>query len=133
MTRAQLKGMYTLEMEPFETYLPPALDCFDVCLRAMIGPYGEAGEESFDFKVCTPKWLELECSNEGFVSGRHRLIVSSFDPAQIENVIRKFVASVSGNSWHEVAIRLARFGYWEFEDYEEATFDNAGSNSFGVD
>jgi hypothetical protein len=32
-------------------------------------------------------------------------------------VIRKFIERSSGESWDEVALKVARIGFWEFEDY----------------
>lgn len=114
--RPRLIGLYTLEMERLREYRPQDLECFEVCVRALIGEVTEGGEESFDIKVCSPKWLERECERDGFVSGRHRLIFSSFDPTAIEAVITKLISAISGESWTEVAAKLARMGYWEFGD-----------------
>jgi len=83
----------------------------------MVGPRGSEGEESFDVVVCTPAWLEKEVEKDGFVVGRHYLVVRAYDPGFIEKLIRKFVERWSGESWSEVAEKVARIGDWEFEDY----------------
>lgn len=92
-------------------------ECFQIHVRAMVGPEGEIGEESFDIKVCSPKWLEQECARSGYVFGRHYLVVNSFHPDEVESAIRKFVSTVTGDTWAEVSVKLARMGHWEFEDY----------------
>jgi hypothetical protein len=45
------------------------------------------------------------------------LIVKDYDPSLIKKLVRKFVERWSGESWHEVAQKVARIGAWEFEDY----------------
>lgn len=106
-------------MRELETYKPEDPLCFRIVIQAMVGPRGGEGEESFDVNVCTPAWLEKEIAKEGFVVGRHYLIVSTYNPAFIEKLIRKFVERWSGESWSEVAQKVARIGYWEFEDYPD--------------
>jgi Immunity protein 8 len=119
MIRAQLKGLYTLEMAKLDGFKPSDPECFQLYIRAMIGPEGQDGEESFDIKVCSPKWLEQECARSGYVFGRHHLVLNSFDPNQIEAAVRKFVSTTCGNTWADVGAKLARMGHWEFEDYSE--------------
>src|SRR6266567_2637578 len=78
------------------------------------------GEESFDITICTPKALGEECAANGFVLGRHRLVVSAYDPLLIISALRKLVTRCSGHSWAEVGSRIARIALWEFEDCQDA-------------
>ena len=68
MITAELKGIYTNAMEKLEDFKPEDYQCFQMFIRAMVGPRGGEGEESFDIKVCTPAWLEKEVAKYGFVS-----------------------------------------------------------------
>ena len=52
--------------------------------------------------------------------GRHYLITNSFDAAQIRALITKLIQRFQGSNWPEVAQKVARFGYWEFEDLRES-------------
>jgi hypothetical protein len=97
----------------------PADDAFCVSLRALIGPAGLEGEESFDFDVCSPTWLEAELQRHGIVSGRCRLIARQFDPKQIEAYVRNRISQVTASDWPTLAEKLARWSRWEFEDYTE--------------
>jgi len=59
---AELKEIYSLDVEcPLENFVPEQHDFFELTVRAMIGPVGEAGSESFQIQVCTPKWLQARC------------------------------------------------------------------------
>jgi Immunity protein 8 len=87
-----------------------------VLIQAMFGPEGIEGEESFDMLVCNPLWVDLQ-SKKGMFSGRHHLILRRFDVAQIRTFLNCIANNSSGESWSDVAEKLARYGKWEFEDY----------------
>lgn len=118
--RAELRALYATDMDVLGTYKPDNIEDFCVVVRAMVGPKGSKGEESFDINVCTPKWLAKKCQVEGFAVGRHYLIVGFYDLATIKTIILKLVEGCDGNSWEEVADKVSRIGYWEFEDYKPA-------------
>lgn len=87
--------------------------------RAFIGPAGSPGEESFDFDVCSPAWLEAELERNPIISGRFLLVTRHFDPKRIEEYVQKRIAQASGDDWPTLAAKLARWSQWEFEDYRE--------------
>ncbi|MFG6282689.1 Imm8 family immunity protein [Sphingomonas sp. S6] len=113
---AELRALLTVEHEPHES-IRPGGGAFCVSLRALVGPAGAPGEESFDFKVCSPAWLEYELDSHAIVEGRFLLIARSFDPQRIEDYVRKRIAQASGDDWHTIAGEIARWAQWEFEDY----------------
>ena len=82
-----------------------------------IGPAGSDGGELFYITVCSPTRLEQLCERDGFVWGRHRLIVPYFDFDKIRSIMTKFVSNCGGETWQEIAPKIARLGAWEFEDY----------------
>ena len=45
------------------------------------------------------------------------LIARGFDPQRIEEDVRKRIAQASGDDLLTVAVRIARWAQWEFEDY----------------
>jgi hypothetical protein len=118
MISAQVKKIYTSEMDDLERYTPENPDSFCALVRAMVGPRGGEGEESFDIRVCTPKWLEEQVRRDGFLLGRHYLFVEHYDPPLIRRIITRFVERITGESWRDVAEKISRIAYWEFEDYE---------------
>ena len=116
----EIKFYSLIDGEALETYRPEDPEDFNVTLRLIIGPLGQPGEESFDITICTPKALGEECAANGFVLGRHRLVVSAYDPLLIISALRKLVTRCSGHSWAEVGSRIARIALWEFEDCQDA-------------
>jgi hypothetical protein len=113
---AELRALVTVEHEPIDTAQPEG-DAFCISLRALVGPLGLPGEESFDFDVCSPAWLEAELESRTTIGGRFLLIARNFDPRSIEDYVRKTIAQASGKDWSEVAAKIARWSHWEFEDY----------------
>ncbi|MFL9840060.1 Imm8 family immunity protein [Sphingomonas sp. ST-64] len=114
--QAELRSLVTVYHEPLTTAYP-STEAFRISLRAMIGVAGEEGEESFDFDVCSPAWLDRELDDHPVVGGRFLLIVRDFKPAQIEGYVQKRIAHATGPDWPTIAEKLARWSQWEFEDY----------------
>lgn len=115
--RAKVKGIYTSDMDELEVYLPTDPSRFSVTVRAMVGPAEIEGEESFDLNVCTVKWLEERVEHETFVLGIHRLFVKEYNPMEIRRYITRTLEQFSGATWKDVAEKISRVAYWEFEGY----------------
>jgi len=99
-------------------YVPEDPTDFACTFGLTIGPANGQGGEQFYLTVCSPKWLSRRCEKDGFVWGRHHLIVSEYNLKAITGTITRFVERCSGESWKEVAAQLSRFASWEFEDYK---------------
>jgi len=105
--------------DPEPRSLPGEAEQFAFRVRLLLGPVDGPGEESFDLTVCSPQWLAVRAPREGLIDGRHHVIVNaeSFDPADLRQWLDQRVSSVEAPTWREVGEKLARLGYWEFEDY----------------
>jgi len=109
----------SIHLDPDPTALAGDPAEFAFIARLYVGPSDGPGEEAFDVQVCSPEWLARRCALDGFVDGRHT-IVTTVD-AYAEDGLRAFlirrVEHASGDTWQEVAEKVARLGLWEFEDY----------------
>lgn len=115
--QAELRG---LRFEPEPSALPSEPAGFCIHVRLIAGPVGAPGEESFDITVCTAEWLAAAVVKQGgILDARHHVVVDveSFSKPVLESWLRKRVSAVAGASWTEVAEKLGRLGFWEFEDY----------------
>jgi hypothetical protein len=115
--RAVLKS---LDLAPDPSTLPADPEGFSLLARMMVGPADTPGEESFDVSVCTPEWLRKTCRQAGGIyDARHHLIVDfeKFDQQALRAWLAAKVQEIEGGTWSEIATRLGRLGYWEFEDY----------------
>jgi hypothetical protein len=115
--RAQVKDLYSLDVEDLVKYSPDDPDCFSLHLRVIVGPKDQLGEESFDVEVCTPNWFLHKYGRQNVIIGRHFLIVFEYNFERIRRTIIDFCENCTGDTWEEVALKVSRLGYWEFEDY----------------
>jgi hypothetical protein len=69
------------------------------------------------FQVCvaTARGIKERRLREKFVG----LVVPTFEPTIVENVIREFVVAVEGPSWEVIATELGKLGRWEYDGYRE--------------
>ena len=118
--RAKLKDFMTSDIDP-ETFWPDEEDDFGFYVQATIGPENEEGGDVFGFQVCTPKWLANEYGKESVILARHIIIVFEYDFYAVRKKISDLCNKTLGNDWAEIAPKLARYGYWEFEDYKPAS------------
>lgn len=119
----KLDRLHSPDLLDMQSSGPEDPESFCILVQAMIGPKEEPGEESFDFIVCTPKWLAQSVSENQFVFGRHYLIIDYYDYSVILSAINSICQTSSGSSWKQVAEHLSRYGKWEFEDYVENSHD----------
>jgi hypothetical protein len=106
--------------DELESFQPDDPSNVYTTVRAMIGPEGELGEESFDISVCTPDWIGRECERKGHFLIRRLLVVSHWNVELVRGAIGNIISSVTGDSWPEIATKLATIAFWEFEHYREA-------------
>ena len=96
-------------------------------IQVIAGPDDGPGEESFDLIVCTPDWLTTEIDESGPQFGRHLLIVSEMNPAAIDRALRVKFESETGTDWDDLALKLGRWGHWEFEDHDNSYPSEGGA------
>jgi hypothetical protein len=116
--KAELRVLHSPDLDDLQHGSPPDPSNFGILVQAMIGPEDEEGEESFDIVVCTPTWMANKVAAEGYAWGRHHLLIPRYDYPTIRDAVRALCHSVEGSDWRGVATALARYGAWEFEDYE---------------
>lgn len=113
--------VWSLHFDPDPRELSANPAEFAFLARLYVGPSDGPGEESFDVQVCTPEWLAARCDEQGFVDGRHIVVTTlgGYSEPSLRAFLTGRVENQSGESWHEVAEKVARMGLWEFEDYRE--------------
>lgn len=115
--RAQLKSLMTSDIDP-DSYWPDEEDNFGFYIQAIIGPEDEEGGDIFGFQVCSPKWLQNKHSVTDIVFIRHVILMFEYDYQAVERRIADLCNKTIGADWGEIASKIARFGSWEFEDYQ---------------
>ncbi|MFQ1050094.1 Imm8 family immunity protein [Avibacterium avium] len=99
-----------------ETYKPDNEKVFYVDIFLCIGPDDNTESMNyFDLLVCTTEWLRLYKNKPEIL--RHTMIVDKYDFNQIKDYIIACIDECDGDSWDEIALKLSRYFFWEFEDY----------------
>ncbi len=108
-----------LDQEPDPSTLSGSPETFVFSVRMIVGPEDSPGEESFDLTVCSPEWLAGRSREIGLVDARHHLVVNleGFDQRTLRDFLEQRVRAASGDTWQQVAEKISRLGFWEFEDY----------------
>jgi hypothetical protein len=115
--RAELRSLTTSDGESLATFVPERADNFAIAVRAMIGPAGAPGEESFDFTVCTAAWLVANPPQKSFAFLHGHLLVTQWDSGLVKRAVSDLCLRTDGGDWNEIATSLSRLGYWEFDNY----------------
>ncbi|WP_040598631.1 immunity 8 family protein [Patulibacter medicamentivorans] len=116
--KAVIRSLMSVDVDDLPSWAPED-DRWSLGLRILAGPDDGPGEESFDLTVCSLSWMTDQVRKDGVFAGRHHLIVEWYDWPLIEAHVRRRVATCEGADWAEVAAKIGRFAYWEFEDYVE--------------
>jgi hypothetical protein len=82
-----------------------------------VGPVDGPGDELFTVDVCTIDALTKLLDRDGLVIGRHFLFVSAINTGRIEAFLHDRIRRLDGDNWRDLAEKIARIDYWEFEDY----------------
>ncbi len=121
MMQAKIRSIEVTEVPDLDPakFKPEDPENFCCTFGLRIGTSDSEGEELFYLSVCTPSWIAKACEKNGFLWGRHHLIVPEYNLQAITRIITKFVESCRGDSWKDVAAKLSRLAAWEFEDYRK--------------
>lgn len=114
--RAAIRSLMSPDVEDLGGWAPES-DSWALGLRILAGPDDGLGEESFDLTVCSVVWLTERVRRDGVYDGRHHLVVEGYDWPKIRAYVERRVERCDGVTWRDVAGKLARLGFWEFEDY----------------
>jgi Immunity protein 8 len=112
---AELRSLTSPGLGDLKSFDCPTSDDFALRLRAVIGAKGQAIEETFNFQVCTPKWIERAVEERGYLWGAGRLIVKQYDYELIWRAISGLCDQVIDLRWEGISRRIGRFDHFGAE------------------
>ncbi len=116
--QAEIKSFHSPDIDDLEQNMPQEADNFSFYLEMSIGPKKGEGEVIFGVTVCTPKCFAEEFKQSEVIFPINRVFVFKYDFNQIMTRLEHFVGTRSGDSWNEIATKISKVAYWEFEDYQ---------------
>ena len=119
--RAKLFRVESPGIDDLSIYLPKNKENFSILIEVAVGYEGQKkeGGDIFGFQIYTPQWLISNYSPNEVIIPRHSLIIFEYNYDSIYQRIKKIIESCTGESWDEISQKISRYGYWEFEDYQE--------------
>lgn len=114
--KAEIRSIDLIDYDNW-AYWPDDTDDFYVAAEALIGPKDSEGAEIFSFEICSPKWFSRHRANSA-IFVRHMIFMNEYDEQAVKNAVVELVKNASGDTWTEVAEKLSRYMFWEFEDYQ---------------
>jgi hypothetical protein len=115
---AQLRSLDSADaLSGLEECRPDDPANFQLSVGAVIGPDDSPGGELFYFSVCTAQWLLENPPPKDFEFLHHVLLVTRWDAEVVLRAIGDLCRRTVGDDWNEVALKLSRYGAWEFDDY----------------
>ena len=115
----EIKRLHSPDIPNLETFHPSDKEAFAFLLQVMVGVKDEAGEESFDIFVCTPKWLLMNHKKDEVLFGKHQMIVFEYNYDAIVKKLQVYIDDLEGENWAELAEKINLIGKWEFWGYRE--------------
>jgi hypothetical protein len=91
---------------------------FEIHLTLGIGPADSEGAELFQLTVISPSSV-AKLAELGPRFLRHHLVSNRFDISLVRDHVERLCRRCTGETWNAAATKLARYLYWEFEDYVE--------------
>lgn len=113
---AVVKKIFSTDVN-IDSYHPNQSNTFGIWLRIIVSPKDEDGEEIFDVFVCTPEWIKSNTRDSNHRWCRHMLIVFYYNIDVIKSIIQEKIENINANNWNELALKISRYFFWEFEDY----------------
>ena len=87
-----------------------------VNLTMIIGPLDGPGDEVFQVTICTLEAISSLVARDGMLLGRYLLIVDGMNTARVEAFFEDRLRRLDGDTWPQLAEKIARIARWEFED-----------------
>lgn len=119
--KCKLISLYSPDAENVDlsAWIPEVEDCFGILVQMFVGADTLGNEESFDFILCTPKWLADKYKDREITVLRHHIMVHRYDYDVLYSRLTKLISTIDATSWNDVADKIGRVAHWEFEDYRE--------------
>jgi hypothetical protein len=126
--RAALKSIFCLDMPTvdLEHWVPETKE-FGFKIMLFIGTEDDQKSDAFDAFVCTPGFFAANLADDQIAAGQHTFFVKRFDYLKLRQCIEDYVSRCEGNTWPEVAKKLAHIGSWEFDDFNTRILQMPGT------
>lgn len=115
--RAAIREYECYDSDDLSTYNPEEPQVFGFTLAFSIGVEGQTSSDLFEVLVASAPYLAQRYPEQAVVFLRHIILASDYNVNAAVALMNKFVSSLEGSSWQELAIKISAVARWEYEDY----------------
>jgi hypothetical protein len=116
--RAELKDVFSVEVESLEGFTPDDPTRFMVWVTLSIGVEGTDAADNFRTLICSARSLGAMVAESGVIVGQPLIVADAWDFPLIRQRVEDYCASCQGEEWEDILPMLTRLGLWEFENYD---------------
>ncbi len=114
----EIKNFMSPDILDFKNFVPTDKKSFSFLLEFEIGIKEKKGGDLFSIEVCTPQWLIENYQSSDIVFCNNKLIVFEYNIENIINEIKRYLRSITGSTWEDIATQISKVAHWEFENYK---------------
>ena len=118
--RAAIRGYECYDSDDLSTYNFGEPQVFGFTLAFAIGVEGQEGSDQFEVLVASAPYLAQRYPGQVVIFLRHIILASDYNVNVAVALMNKFVSSLEGKSWQELATKINTVARWEYEDYQPA-------------
>lgn len=118
--RAAIRRYECYDSEDLSTYNIEEPQVFGFTLVFAIGVEGQEGSDQFEVLVASAPYLAQRYPGQVVSFLRHIMLASDYNIDAAVRLMSKFVSSLEGNSWQELATKINAVARWEYEGYQLA-------------
>ena len=115
--RAELKDVFSVEVESLEGFTPDDPTRFMVWVTLSIGVEGTDAADNFRTLICSVRSLGAMVAESGIIVGQPLIVADAWDFPLIRQRVEDYCAACEGEEWEDILPMLTRLGLWEFENY----------------
>lgn len=116
--RPRIVDYHSPDVETVWHWVPDHPGSVYYLLQIEIARQDEDHGQWFQTVVTTPEALKRRAAQAPVISGRGLTIAADYSWPAIEQNLEAIVSECIGDQWSDVAEKLNRYFWWEFEDHE---------------
>jgi len=117
--RAELRALDTADAEggDLRAFRPEDGEHFTLAVTAFHWPGERPRRRAISIHCLLSELVGRGATPEALCVSAAQLPLDRWDPELVERAIGDLCRRTEGENWHDIAVKLARYGHWEFEDY----------------
>jgi hypothetical protein len=105
-TRAEIKHLYSPEINNLEKFYPANEEEFSFSLQMTVGEKENENEMNFHILVCSPQWLIKYHQPTEIVFGIHHIFMFEYNYEALVMKLKKYIGSLEEENWNNLVRKI---------------------------